>query len=258
MPSGAFRLPVSGVPVRPREPDGHDEMVLAALSPDAPESRLEALRRLAPPAGDAAWEELPVADADAALLACRRAQLGDRVVAELACPRCGARGDLGFSIAGWLAAHAPRPVAGCARDAAGWWVLGAARLRAPRLGDLLAAASAPDADRGAMLERACVEAPDAPARARARRALARLAPLQGGAVQGACPECGEAIGAWFEPARFVLVELRRRALGVVEEVHAIAARYRWSEREILDLPRWRRARYAALIGGEGLAALPGG
>ena len=35
---------------------------------------------------------------------------------------------------------------------------------------------------------------------------------------------------------------------VLEDVHLIASRYGWPEAAILDLPGWRRARYAALIG----------
>jgi len=44
-----------------------------------------------------------------------------------------------------------------------------------------------------------------------------------------------------------LRELREQAAFIYEDVHLIAQHYRWSEAEIMLLPRNRRIRYAEMI-----------
>ena len=74
--------------------------------------------------------------------------------------------------------------------------------------------------------------------------MEKLAPSLFGVLDGKCPECAARIRVSFDPQRYVLGELRERAMFVYEEVHLLASRYQWSEREILALPGSRRARYA--------------
>jgi hypothetical protein len=60
-----------------------------------------------------------------------------------------------------------------------------------------------------------------------------------------------ACAAWQEwrihPAALLSVELRSGAARIVDEIHALAWHYHWSEGTILDLPRQRRWRYLRLL-----------
>jgi len=234
-----------------RAPDGHDQILLAEPPMAGVALQVTVLARLAPPeAAGVRWEELPVADIDPAFLALRRQTVGDRIVAEVACPKCGGKGDLTFGVSGYLAAHAPSTRRPAERQPDGWYCCGdGAFFRPPTVADVLSAAEATPDERqqAALVEQRAIKAETADARRRARRALDRTAPLIGGAVVGACPQCRAAIDAWFDPADFVLVEQAQRCNGIFEQVHLLASRYGWPETTILDLPGWRRDRYAALI-----------
>jgi hypothetical protein len=63
----------------------------------------------------------------------------------------------------------------------------------------------------------------------------------------ACPACGSAFSVVFDTATFFLQELDARAKGLMQEVHTLAWHYHWSERDILQMPRQRRARYLELL-----------
>jgi hypothetical protein len=186
--------------------------------------------------------------------------LGDRLLAETTCPApgCGARVDIAFGIAAFLAHHRPLPprlrawqVAPCAEQA-GWFVLRAlgaaatARFRLPTAGDERDVAG--HADAAAALARRCI-APlplQAGARRAAEAAMTALAPPLAGPLAGTCPECGADVPIDFDPRRYVLAELRARAGFIAEEVDALAGRYHWTERAILDLPGPRRTAYAEM------------
>ena len=63
----------------------------------------------------------------------------------------------------------------------------------------------------------------------------------------ACPVCGSAFAVVFDTAAFFMQELDERAARLMHEVHTLALHYHWSEREILQMPRRRRARYLELV-----------
>jgi hypothetical protein len=65
----------------------------------------------------------------------------------------------------------------------------------------------------------------------------------------ACPVCNTAFSVVFDTAEFFLQELDQRAAQLTQDVHTLAWHYHWSERDILQLPRRRRARYLELIAG---------
>src|SRR4051812_22445704 len=66
-------LPVSRHHIVLREPNGHEEALLAEIRPGSLPARLEVVRRLAPPTDSGLdWDRLPAVDVDAALLALRR------------------------------------------------------------------------------------------------------------------------------------------------------------------------------------------
>jgi len=253
----AWELPVSGRCVALRQPTGFDEMLLLEARGPEPARAIAFASRLACDGTDAA--SLPVPDLDTLLLLLRQALLGDRLLTETACPArgCRARVDVAFGIDAFLAHHRPQPprlrawqVAPCAEQA-GWFCLRAlgadaatARFRLPTAGDERDVAG--QADAAAALARRCIAPLPLPpgARRAAEAAMAALAPPLVGPLAGTCPECGADVAIGFDPRRYVLGELRARAGFIAEEVDALAGRYHWTERAILDLPGARRTTYA--------------
>jgi hypothetical protein len=67
-----------------------------------------------------------------------------------------------------------------------------------------------------------------------------------------CPVCGGAFAVVFDTASFLLQELDERASRLVHEVHTLAVHYHWSERDILQMPHRRRARYLELVSSKAL------
>jgi hypothetical protein len=256
----AFRLPVSRIEIELRQPAGADDVLLAEADGAAFALAEVLVGELARPieGGSLVWADMTLTDLDAALLAIRRLVLGDRLESSARCAAradgagggCGARIDLGFHITDYLAQHRPRMPRGVTRaDEAGWFRLDESTVsfRLPTAADLEAIAHERDAAQ--MLAWRCIRPDDVSARLRRRieRAMDALAPNLYGELEGVCPECGATVAIAFDPQRYVLAELRQRAAFVFEEVHLIAGGYRWSEQEILRMPRARRARYAELI-----------
>lgn len=241
-----FRLPVSGRRVGLRAPNGFDQALLAESGADGFALRAAVVKRLAPPdPEDGGWDELPAADVDAALLALRRFVRGDTVIAEIDCNTCGSRGDLCFSIAGYLERLAPRWPRGLTQSTDGWIVGAGFRFRIPTVAAVLAVQDAASAVE--QLERASIEAESARGRKQARAALAKIAPLVSGELEGACPACKTAQRSWFEPGEFVVEELRGLGAALLDETHLVASRYHWPEETILAMPATRRTAYAELI-----------
>lgn len=250
-----------------REPTGDDELfVLEHRGHPAATLLGLAFRLWSPPAatGDdpvtaaalpecpASWLRLPAVCAGSIALQVRRDWLGDRVRTDAACSSagCGQRVDIAFSIGDYLDHHRPRPFRGATPEpgGTGWLVLSGTevRFRIPTIGDLVAALAAADPEE--TLAQRCVRPDRIPAALARRvdRALAALAPSLASDVTGSCPECGQQMSLRFDPVSYALAELRDAAAGVHEQVWLLASAFGWREREILRLPRRRRAIYAEL------------
>jgi len=240
-----FVLPVSGAVVIPHAPNGRDDMLLSESGGSDPLFRVDLVRRLAPLASQAlSWDALPYVDVDAALLGLRQFLAGDRLVAEIQCPKCGTWGDVELSIAEYLKANRPR----AARTPSGMHI--------PTVHQVLAAFT--EYGPGELAVRA-IEAEvlvhnDPHTVRRLRAAIERVAPPLSGAVRGLCPHCGAVVAGWFDPGAFVIAEIRRHASRLMEEVHLVASSYGWQEDAILALPGTRRSAYAELIEMEGRVA----
>jgi hypothetical protein len=251
------RLPVSGIDVRLRPPDGHEDVLLAE-SPAGASLALDLIGRLAstPDGSPVDPRALAVADLEVVLVAIRRALLGDVLTGEFRCPvdACGGRLDVSFSLGDLIAHHRPRrPPAVIDASIAGWFVHAGdeGSFRLPDGDDLLAIDGYADPE--AVLVGRCLRPPEIDRsrtrawRGRVERAMEAMAPTLSSDLTATCPECGTAIAVRFDVLPFVLTELRSHALWVYDDVHRIAGRYGWSEDEILNLPRTRRVRYAELI-----------
>jgi len=62
-----------------------------------------------------------------------------------------------------------------------------------------------------------------------------------------CPECELPLTARLDLPFLILGELKAHACRLEREIHLLAWNYKWSEREILRLPRHKRERYVTLI-----------
>ena len=249
-----YRLPVSGAKVSLRELSGVEDVLLAEAPRSDTELALAIISRLAEPVEDSnvPWEELTPTDLDALLLTIRRTVLGETISGDSSCPieTCGAKVDVTFSVAQYLDHQRPRkPRDVEATNEPGWFRLQGSPVsfRLPSGADLLAISTQDDPVSD--LIRRCVRPPDPPARLlrRIERAMDALAPSPATDLQGTCPECGHIFELRFDPQEFSLRELREQAAFIYEDVHLIAQHYRWSEAEIMLLPRNRRIRYAEMI-----------
>jgi hypothetical protein len=269
---GQFRLPVSGLDVLFGQTTGAEDIMLVeetSLDIHLALALANALARL-PNGEPVPWTSVPVTDLDAALLAMRQFFIGEQVNASVVCADakpsvapsvgrrsavapatgCPARIDIAFRIGDYLAHRAPSvPREVSPADEPGWFRLNGTDVtgRVVSCADQIAIVGRPDPE--LELVRRCIRPETAPTRLRRKleSAMAKLAPSLYGELDGSCPECGATVRIVFDPLRYVLAELRERAMFVYQEVHLIAARYRWSEAEILALPRSRRARYAEFV-----------
>ena len=240
------RLPVSGLHVALRQPDGADELALReAAGPDVARALL-LLGRLS---DQADWTGLTVTDFEMLLLGLRAQVLGDTWDLAFACPHCRARVEVSFTLADYAGDVAPRRPAGVspAEGRPGWFVCEGAAFRLPTAGDQAEAAGRADGAR--LLVRRCFDDPPPPARLRGRieRAMAAMAPEVSRPLAGRCPDCAAVVQAPLHVARLVVGELARAAGALHDEVDLIARAYHWPEAEILRLPRVRRQAYADRI-----------
>lgn len=225
----------------------------------SPARRALLLLSLALPAERAgALADLPVGARDAHLFRLRRALFGGRMACGAACPRCGEPLEFGLGVDEVLSGAAPpEPGATFPVSRDGWEL----EVRLPTTRDLLLLAEGPPpADPARALFARCVvrarrgdEEADVSALPDTLREVAEARMGEADAASQvllslACPACGHAWEAPFDVAAFLWSELDAWARRLTAEVHALASRYGWSERQVLSLGARRRRRYLELVG----------
>lgn len=245
-----IRLPVSGVEVTLRTPDGADDLMLQEATGNPAEVGLRLLGRLARTAGQTRdWTDLVVTDFEFLLLHFRARRLGDEMTLGFACGNCRARVEVPIRVSDFLADIRKRPATDVAPDSSrpGWFLLDGAGFRLPTAGDQAEIVGRPDAVR--LLADRCLDgkARTQPVRRRIERAMAAMAPEVSRSLAGSCPCCGAALEAPLHVARVVIGELRRAAATVHDDIDLIARAYHWPEAEIVALPQDRRRAYAERI-----------
>ena len=91
----------------------------------------------------------------------------------------------------------------------------------------------------------------------ADRVLSQSDPLGNIKIVGRCPECGQEVSTEYDLVGTWLKNLRREAEEILREVHLLASRYHWSEKDVLSLSDPRRRAYCGLVdetGAEGIGA----
>jgi hypothetical protein len=241
-------LPLSGLSVAFRQPDGEDETLFAELAPDRPTAAgVMLLQRLGRTGESERFDpgRLALTDFETALVALRCHLYGPDASSEANCSACGERVELSFSFERLAEAAQPRPLAGAAPEPGGGEV-GGVRFRLPTAADACACEGRPDA--AERLRATCMgNLPDPGLRRRVERAMARFGPLLSRVVAAPCTACSAVLRTLIHVPTFVVGEVAWGARTVFEEVHLIASAYGWREADILALPRTRRRRYAARL-----------
>jgi hypothetical protein len=187
---------------------------------------------------------------DEALLAVYCEYFGEWLDGVARCPACGTDVEINVAVdqlrAGIPAAEPVEPFS--AGDSTVHW-------RLPDPADLAAAASADDAEAGALLllTRVVVDAPwsaaelPAPVRERLAEKITAADPYADIVFSLVCPQCDAVFSSELDVAEFVWAHLRSRVERLLREVDEIARAYHWSEPQILALPPERRRMYLELI-----------
>jgi hypothetical protein len=236
-----LELPVCGECVELRLPRGHDDALVAEHRGDEVELAIQLLSRLAGNQPEF-WLAIPLTDVDYAVLGLRRGLFGDAIRSDVRCGgECGQRVDIAFDIGGYLAHHLGNR-GHQAAPVGGWFGIGEQQARPPTCGDLIELGGS--TTRVELVARCFRTAPRSPRLLRTgEKSLEIAAPNLASELTGVCPGCSGQVSVLFDPISFVMAELAQAALPVYDEVDVLAARYHWSEHDILSLPSWRRRRY---------------
>lgn len=196
------------------------------------------------------WAALPLGAVNATLLQLRGAWFGTTIGIELACAQCGeplqTQVDTRDLLASARGGDAPSRV-----DVQGLV------FRLPDSRDLASVVHEADTEHAArqLLQRCCTGGPLAAGDdlqqllALAGQALEAADPLADVQLDVACHACGHTTPATLDPGSVVWTDVQRHARALLEQVHALARAYGWSEPEVLALGAARRAAYLDLATG---------
>ena len=217
-----------------------------------------ALRLLAVACTDATPEQLAklsIGRRDGRLLELRVKLFGPTLVSLATCPTCGEKSELQFSAADITPGPSPAPDDVLTEVAADHEV----RFRLPNSLDLLqlVADEDPALKRRRLLGQ-CLQAarrggqeipveqlpPEVMKRVVERMALAD--PQADVQLALTCTHCAHQWQAPFDIVTFMWTEIHTWAVRLLQEVHALASAYGWSEADILALSPWRRRTYLEL------------
>lgn len=215
-----------------------------------------------PDAAPDALASVSLGERNALVLALRECTFGTRLDAHASCPRCAAALELSTTTTALRAAADPALPAGDDAAAGSVTVDGhTVALRRLDSHDLATIAHHTDRDaaRRALIARAVTSAvsdgvavdpralPD-PVVAAIGQRLAALEPLLDLQLELACPCCGHAFAAPFDPGAYLWREVAVRARRLVREVDRLARAYGWTEDAVLAVPPVRRRAYLEQIG----------
>jgi hypothetical protein len=213
-------------------------------------ARALALLPLADPNADPIL--LPVGAVNARLLALRERLFGPQLTCVAACPHCGERLELGFTVGDLSGSAVPPPAEVEVPDGGR-----ARRFRLPSWVDL-AAVAAPrrgDDPREMLLERCQLEpeggAPFSPALLEAAAAaLEEADPLAEVLIAIGCSGCEGQFEARFDIVEHLWAEVDARSHRLLGEIHALAVAYGWREADVLALSPARRRVYLEMAAGK--------
>lgn len=229
------------------------------------EQALLLLRAACPEMSPDAPARLSIGWRDLLLVELRERMFGPRLAGLVDCPRCGERLEIEFDTVALRSGQPAAPPEALSVQAGGYTLA----LRLPDSIDLATAARAQDLEEARRLLLArCLRSVHSSVRfeenvaeqaeavqtwpagvieAAARR-MAEVDPLATVELELTCPDCGCAWSALFDIVSFFWAEIDAWAQRLLQDVHALASSYGWSEADILGMSPWRRQIYLGLIG----------
>lgn len=198
-----------------------------------------------PQADDHELADAPLGARNAALMALRRANFGERLSCWMDCPSCGERMEFDLR-----PEQLPEP--GDGESTREGFEVSGHRFRYPNTRHLAKLARTDGDFTAGRLLCACAE--DATTLPTDEKALATLAPAVERAIElgdpwadlamdTPCPACGRQVETSLDIAAYLWEEIDTRARRLLDEVHVLASRYGWAESEILAMSAARRAHY---------------
>ena len=197
------------------------------------------------------WSKVSIGERDRGLLRLREELFGSRFEAIASCPECGERLELTFSTQDLLAQRtSSEPLK---LTSGGYEV----DYRVPTTDDLLAVAGDPGQARELLMER-CVEArndgvaisasalPDEVVRLLGQK-MADADPQAEVQILLNCPACSHRWPTVFDILSYLWGEVEDWAQRLLQDMHALASAYGWSERDILSMSATRRRLYLELV-----------
>lgn len=191
--------------------------------------------------------ELSIGERDTRLLALREKTFGANCESLVACPGCGERLELAFSIADMR--RAPKEAAELSVDTGQH----AFNFRLPNSIDLAEAAGARDERKArALLLDQCIlndgdkVLPDEVVDRIAER-MERADPQANVRLDLRCPVCDHVWQAVLDIESYFWTEIDAWAQRTLKEVHALASAYGWCELDILNMTPWRRRMYLGML-----------
>jgi hypothetical protein len=235
-----------------RELTGYDE-----LSNGPAAELIDALLVKRPDAAAQSGEaaKLTLTETDVVLAAIYRSLYGDEVDCHVACPACGTSYALSFTIADlWDAVTEPKALDenllaqldGPGEQ--GSYSLDNLKFRLPTGADLAEIAGLDAESAARALRTRCVLRQDPNCSDEMLdRAMALAGPVLDWDLDGVCPDCGAEQPVPFRIDEFLFAALWRESALLTREVHELARAYRWSRKEILEMPRSERRQHAGLV-----------
>lgn len=181
----------------------------------------------------------PLGRRNAALLRLRRSLFGDALKSCVDCTECGERLEFALSADAFLERAASHALTHAQ--------LGQLRVRLPTTRDL--ASVAPETDETCAARKLLERLLEAPAdeagfsEEELTRALDAADPCLDLTLDLSCPACNHTWSAPFDVPAYLWEEIDARARRLLDEVHALARTYCWSEQQILALSDERRRAY---------------
>ena len=199
--------------------------------------------------------KLSLSDTDRITAELYRHLYGNDVEARALCSACGSTWSVGFTLTDLIASSDAtseddlailRQVDG--PDADGVYGLEGSRFRLPTGEDLAAVSGLEPGDMEPAMRTRCVLQQDPQHDDEiVDKAMSLVGPTLDTDLEATCSECGSEQSVPFRIDEFLLAALRRESALLAREVHELALAYRWSRREILEIPREERRQYAGLV-----------
>jgi hypothetical protein len=213
-----------------------DEMGLSSSGIEDVDDLLAAVTTLGgAPLDSSDVRDLTVGDRNALLLGVLATSYERRLSWLLACRSCGEQLDVDIDVADLFDVE-PLDDDGALPP-----------FRVPTVADVAAVSGmAPEAARAALLARCVDAALDEETARRVESAMAEADPLADITLSLSCAHCGGLTEASIDPVGEVLARVTDPS-DLVEDVHALALAYGWTETDVLALPRSRRHDYLVLV-----------